>query len=139
MRIGIIGSMQLTERMYEAAELLKTLGHDAFVVSAFAPDFVGKTDDEKEVIKIHQKNNNDAMRVDCERIKDVDAVLVMNLEKNGVPNYIGGNAFLEMGYAHILGKGIYLYNPIPEIPFYKTEIVAMKPVILDGDLARVNA
>ena len=137
MKIGIVGSMQLTERMYGAAESLKQRGHDAFVVSIFAQDYLSKTDEEKEELKIHQKNNLDAMRRDCERIKEVDAILVMNLDKGGIPNYIGGNTFLEIGYAHILDKKIYLYNPIPEIPYYKTELVAMKPVILNGDLSRV--
>ena len=137
MRIGVVGSMQVTERMIEAAEELKRRGHDAFVLSVFAEEYVGKTDEEKEVLKLDHKNNFDAMRVDCERIKDVDAVLALNVEKSGIPNYIGGNAFLELGYAHILNKKIYLLNPIPEIPFYKTELIAMQPVILDGDLSKV--
>ena len=137
MRIGIVGSMQLTERMYEAAEKLKERGHDAFVVSLFAEDYLGKTDEVKEELKIHQKNNLDAIRGDCERIKEVDAILAMNLDKGGIQNYIGGNTFLEIGYAHILNKKIYLYNPIPEISYYKTELIAIKPVILNGDLSRV--
>jgi hypothetical protein len=135
MKIGVIGSMQITEKMCEAADKLKESGHDAFVVSVFANTFIGKTDKEKEEIKIHQKNNLDAMRKDCERIKAVDAVLVMNLEKDGVENYIGGNTFLEIGYAHIMNKKIYLYNPIPEIPYYKTELIAMQPTVLNGDLS----
>jgi hypothetical protein len=137
MRIGIVGSMQMTERMLGAAETLKQHGHDAFVTSIFAEAYVGKTDEEKETIKIDHKNNHDVMRRDCERIKDVDAVLAMNLEKSGIPNYIGGNTFLEIGYAHILGKKIYLLNPIPEIPYYKTELIAMQPVILNGDLSKI--
>ena len=137
MKIGIVGSMQMTERMLDAVEKLKENGHDAFVVSVFAEKYVGKSDEEKEVLKIHHKNNLDAMRVDCERIKDVDAILALNVEKSGIPNYIGGNTFLEIGYAHILGKKIYLLNPIPEIPYYKTELVAMQPIVLNGDLSRI--
>jgi len=44
---------------------------------------------------------------------------------------------LELGFAHILNQKIYLLHPIPEIPFYKTEIEAMKPIILDGDLTKI--
>lgn len=41
-----------------------------------------------------------------------------------------------MAFAHVLDKKIFLLNPIPEIP-YKDEIVAMQPIILDGDLAKI--
>jgi len=43
--------------------------------------------------------------------------LVVNPDKNNVANYIGGNVFLEMGYAHILKKKIFLYNDIPAMPY----------------------
>ena len=42
MKIGIVGSMQMTEQMLDAAEKLKQRGHDAFVVSVFAEKYVGK-------------------------------------------------------------------------------------------------
>ena len=62
----------------------------------------------------------------------------MNLDKHGVKNYIGGNTFLEMGFAHVLNQKIFLLNPIPDMPYYKTEITAMKPVIIDCDLNRIK-
>ena len=55
MKIGIIGSMQYTEKMLELREQLAYLGHTGFVTDLHEA-FVGKTDEEKEVIKIHQKN-----------------------------------------------------------------------------------
>ena len=137
MKIGVIGSMQFTEKMMEARDALKALGHDAFVTDLAAP-FVGKTDEEKETIKIDQKNNHDAIREFWRMMQGADAVLVLNVEKHGIENYIGGNTFLEIGFAHVLGQKIFLLNPIPEIPYYKTEIEAMKPVILHGDLSKVQ-
>ena len=47
MRIGIIGSMQLTEAMYEIRDKLKKLDHDAYLTDLAKP-FIGKTDEEKE-------------------------------------------------------------------------------------------
>ncbi len=61
MRIGVIGSMQFTEKMLEACETLRSFGHDAFVTDLHTP-FIGKSDEEKEEIKLHQKNNMDAIR-----------------------------------------------------------------------------
>ena len=51
--------------------------------------------------------------------------------------YIGGNTFLELGFAYVLNKKIFLYNPIPDIHFFDTEIKAMKPTIINGDLNNV--
>ncbi|MBT4597707.1 hypothetical protein HOC76_01665, partial [bacterium] len=50
-----------------------------------------------------------------------------------IDSYIGGNTFLEMGFAHVLGKKIFLLNGIPDIS-YKAEIIAMQPKCLKGDL-----
>jgi len=43
-----------------------------------------------------------------------------------------------MGFAHVLNQKIFLLNPIPDMPYYKTEITAMKPVIIDCDLNRIK-
>lgn len=136
MKIGIIGSMHLTEDMYEICEELKKLGHNAYLTNLAEP-FIGKTDEEKEKIKIYQKNNQNAMREFWELMQGGEAVLVVNKKRKGIENYIGGNAFLEMGFAHVLNQKIFLYNPIPNIDLYETEIKAMKPIILNGDLTKI--
>ncbi len=136
MKIGIIGSMQFTEQMLEVREKLNALGHGAFVTDLHKA-LIGKTDEEKEVIKIHQKNNMDAIREFWNAMQGADAVLVLNLDKHGIANYIGGNTLMEMGFAHVLHQKIFLYHPIPKIPYYKSEIEAMKPMIIDEDLSRI--
>lgn len=137
MRIGIIGSMQYTEQMLEMRDKLNVIGHDAFLTNLHE-SFIGKTSEEKEVIKLDQKNNLDAIREFWNMMQGADGVLVLNLDKHGVKNYIGGNTFLEIGFAHVLNQKIFLLNPIPDIQFYKTEIEAMKPVILNGDLSLIK-
>lgn len=99
---------------------------------------MGKTDAEKEKIKIDQKMNQDAIREFWCLMQGGDAVLVANYEKNGITGYIGGNTFLEIGFAHVLNQRIYLLNPIPEIPYYKSEIEAMRPVIINDDLEKIG-
>lgn len=137
MKIGVAGSMQYTEKMVEIAESLKKLGHEAFT-SSFADKYIGKTDDEKEALKLDHKYNHDAIREFWQPMQNADALVVANYDKHGIKNYIGGNAFLEMGFAHVLGQKLYLINPIPDMPYYGTEIIAMKPVVLDGDLTKVK-
>ena len=137
MKIGIIGSMQYTEQMLAMRDKLNTLGHEAFVTDLHKA-FIGKTDEEKEEIKIHQKNNLDAIREFWNMMQGADAVLVLNLDKNGIKNYIGGNTFLEIGFAHVLNQKIFLLNPVPDIQFYKTEIEAMRPIVINGDLSLIH-
>ncbi|MFA6588441.1 MAG: hypothetical protein WCT08_05225 [Patescibacteria group bacterium] len=137
MRIGIISSMHFSEKMLEIKAELEKLGHQVFC-SIFVNAFIGKSDEEKEKIKLEQKFNQDAIREFWRNMQGAEAVLVLNLDRNGVKNYIGGNTFLEMGFAHILNQKIFLYNPIPEIPFYKSEIQAMKPTIINRDLSLIK-
>lgn len=137
MRMGVAGSMQFTERLMALCDQLEALGHEAFM-SKFGPAFVGRTDEEKEKIKLEQKYNHDAIREFWKAMHGADALLVANYDKHGVRNYIGGNAFLEMGFAHVLDQKIFLLNPIPKMPYYETEIIAMRPVVIDGDLNKIK-
>jgi hypothetical protein len=137
MKIGIIGSMHFTEEMLEIRNKLIQLGHEAFLTNLHKP-FIGKSEEEKEKIKLHQKNNLDAIREFWNMMQGADAVLVLNLDKNKIKNYIGGNTFLEIGFAHVLNQKIFLLNPIPEIPYYKSEIEAMKPTVINGDLRLIS-
>lgn len=137
MKIGIIGSLQFVEKMLEARDTLRAMGHDAFTNGLTGP-LVGKSDEEKERINIEQKHNDDAIREFWRTMQGADAVLVLNYDKHGIPHYIGGNTLMEMGFAHVLNQKIFLLNPVPDIRFYKTEIEAMKPVILNGDYSLIR-
>lgn len=137
MKIGIIGSMQFTEKMIEARDELIKRGHDAFLTNLASP-FVGKTDEEKEAIKLHQKNHLDAIREFWRLMQGADAVLVMNFDKHGIKNYVGGNTLMEIGFAHVLNQKVFLLNPIPEMPYCKSEIEAVKPIIINGDFSLIQ-
>lgn len=137
MKIGVIASMQFTEKMVETRDELIRLGHQAFLTDLHEA-LVGKSAKEKEKIKLHQKYDMDAIRVFWRKMQGSDAVLVLNYDKNGIKNYIGGNTLMEIGFAHVLNQKIFLLNPIPDIPYYKTEIEAVKPVIINGDLSLIK-
>ena len=137
MKIGIIGSMQFTDKMLEVKDELQALGHEAFLTDLHK-DMVGKTDEEIEEIKLHQKNNMDAIREFWNAMQGADAVLVLNYDKNGIENYIGANTLMEMGFAHVLGQKIFMLNPIPDMPYCRSEIEAVKPVVINGDLEKIK-
>lgn len=137
MKIGIAGSMQFTEKMIEIRDELISLGHNAFVTTLASP-FIGKTDKEIEEIKKYQKENLDAIREFWKLMQDAEALLVINLDKNGIENYIGGNTLMEIGFAHVLNQKIFLYNPIPDISYYKSEIEAVKPIVINKNLSLIK-
>jgi hypothetical protein len=137
MKIGIVGSMQFVEKMLQMRDELIARGHDPFVTDLHK-SMVGKSDEEIEKIKLHQKYNMDAIRVFWKAMQGADAILVLNYDKNGIKNYVGGNSLMEIGFAHVLNQKIFLLNPIPDIPYYKTEIEAMKPVVINGDLSLIK-
>lgn len=73
------------------------------------------------------------MRGHFDVIADSDAILVMNLEKAGRPDYIGGNVLMEMTVAFYLKKPIYIYGSAPKDSPLIDEILGVQPVFLHGE------
>ncbi|MFA5931307.1 MAG: hypothetical protein WC821_03265 [archaeon] len=134
MKITLCGSMTSFSKMQEISKRLKKLGHKVNL-PLFDKTANYTTWDKEEAIKV--KLANDAITVHYNLIKNSDAILVVNEEKKGVKNYVGGNSFLEIGFAFILKKKIFLLNDIPELS-YTSEIVAMKPICLNGKLELIR-
>ncbi len=85
----------------------------------------------------HSRMKGEMFRKSREKIKQLDAVLTLNFDKNGKKNYIGGSTFLELYEAFMEGKTIYLYNNVPEGLLYD-EIKGFSPKIINGDLSLVK-
>lgn len=136
MRIALCGSMVFIERMLEAKRRLEASGHEVFV-SGFIEEYIGKNEKEIEALTIYDKSKRDAIREFYAKIKKSDAVLVLNYDRRGIKNYIGGNTLMEIGFAYVLKKQIFLLNPIPDILYYKSEIEAVQPIILNGALSKI--
>ena len=85
----------------------------------------------------HSVWKSEMIRHSNDVIGDTDAVLVLNFEKNAIPNYIGGATFLEMYDAFRLNKKIFMYNDIPE-GILKDEIIGFCPILIHGNLSLVK-
>lgn len=136
MKIAICASMVFVEKMVAVKRQLEEIGHTVFI-SQFAEGYLGKAEKEKEQLAVHDKHEHDAIRKFWEKIKQSDAILVLNYDRKGIKNYIGGNTLMEIGFAHVLNKQIFLMNPIPDIEYYRSEIEAVSPVILEQDLNKI--
>lgn len=139
MKIAICSSMVFSENMLEVKAELERMGHSA-TVSARTESYAGHTQEEKEGFTLRDKNDSskDVIAEFWEEIKGSDAILVLNYDRRGIAHYIGGNTLMEIGFAHVLKKKIFLLNPIPDIQFYQSEIEAVRPVILNGDLTLIG-
>ncbi|MBI3955654.1 hypothetical protein HY339_00185 [Candidatus Gottesmanbacteria bacterium] len=138
MTITICGSMQFHREMRETRDALESQGHVVLLPKSIelmdTQGYVHPEDDEE---RITAKIEHDFIREHFKKIEEADAILVLNYDKKGIPNYIGGNTFLEMGLAFWLGKKIFLLQPIPDMN-YKTEMHAMQPVVLNGELTKIG-
>ena len=116
MTITICGSMKFHRQMREVKSRLEAMGHTALVPKSIelmdSQWYVHPEEDEE---RITAKIEHDFIREHFRKIEQADAILILNYDKKGIPNYIGGNTFLEMGLAFWLGKKIFLLNPIPQI------------------------
>jgi hypothetical protein len=74
------------------------------------------------------------MRGHFDKVAVGDSILVLNYQKHGVDNYIGGNVLMEMALAFHLRKPIYIMNEIPAESAFLEEIIGMQPIVLHGSL-----
>ncbi len=125
--------MKVSAKMLEAGNELQELGHEIILPRHTQEYAEMKTSDHIQNESVKNKINNDLIRDYYEKIKASDAILVVNCDLNGVAGYVGGNSFLEIGFAHVLGKKIFLLNDLPN-SFFKDELIAMQPTILSGEL-----
>ena len=129
--------MSASKEMLEAERELAILGHTVTLPS-FVHEYAEMENPTARLTESSkEKIENDLIRKYYEKIKECDAVLAVNTEKNGIKGYIGGNTFLEIGFAFVLHKPIYLLHDIPTMS-YTDEIIAMHPTILRGDLSRIT-
>lgn len=137
MIITICGSMQFYHQMAKAQKELEVRGLRVLVPTELGNEKTNESFMNKDEDKILTKIEYDFIREHFRKIEKSDAILILNYEKKGMAGYIGGNTFLEMGFAFGLGKKIYLLYPVPKMD-YSVEMHAMKPVVLHGDLTTLQ-
>ncbi len=133
MKVILCGSISKSDEILKVRDDLTQLGHEVEI-----PEGVKRPELRTQVNATHieradTKIKHDLIRGYYNKMKGYDAVVIVNAEKNGIDGYIGGNTFIEMAFAHILEKPLYCLYDLPNMP-YLSEMLAMKPVILHGDL-----
>ena len=139
MKITICGSISNAKRIYQIKDKLEKAGH-----KVYSHELMKKyAEDDKELIKqikrehYNVKIKHNTFKWYYNAIKKSDAILVCNFKKHGIPGYIGGSVLFEISHAYILNKKIYLLHNIPKIVYYRDEIKAVQPTILNGNLNKI--
>ncbi len=132
-KITLCGSMQFSKQMIQLKQELKILG---WVV--FTPDFTEKSStynllSEKEKIKMKKEFIDSHF----DRIKNSDAILVVNYKKKNIPGYIGSNTLMEMAVAFMLKKKIFVLNSV-DLQASTDEVDALTTLFLDGSLEKLK-
>jgi hypothetical protein len=136
MKIFITASRSAYDKVEQIKNQLEQAGHSVTPPNGF--DQPGQESETQRLTPEAYANWKAGMlREDGRIVSAHDAVLVLNFEKHGQSNYIGGATFLEMFKAFDLGKKLYLYNPIPE-GMLTDEIIGLQPVIIHGDLSLIQ-
>jgi len=130
--VALCGSMKFIEQMKRLATDLQVLD-----ISSYFPK-----EEEKELIRGdrgdegYANEKGDYIHTHLVKIRHCEKVLVANFDKNGVRGYVGPNSLIELAFGYALDKKLYLLYP-PGEQSCSSEILGLKPTILEGNLERL--
>ena len=145
MKITLCGSINFAEEILKIKDQLVQKGHEVFtpqsIIDFSIKNFYDasklKSDREKYIAETKPKYTKHHFNL----IEKSDAILVVNIDKNGIKNYIGGATFAEVMVALYLNKKIFFLNQIPSderLSFIVDELEAAKPTVLNGNLEMIK-
>ena len=120
--IVLCGSMKVKDKILEVSSQLEKMGYNVLL----------------PVECMQGLDKVIASRAHFDRISNPenDIILIVNVSKNGIDNYIGPNSFAEIAFGFYFNKKVFLLNDIYEP--YKDEIIGWKVECLNGDLSKID-
>lgn len=88
--------------------------------------------------KKEYKKKTELLQSHIKKVIESDAILVINLEKNDIPGYIGGNVLIEMAIAFHYKKPIFVYNQISDLLNIAEEVYGLNSIFIDQDLKKIK-
>lgn len=134
MKILLICSKAFYDKLDFYKEKLEKYGHNVFMPNCWnCPE----TENKYRGTEQHSKWKAKMFKQSETTISNMDAVLCLNFDKNGVKNYIGGATFLELYDAFKLNKKIFFINEIPE-GILKDELIGFSPIVVNNNLELIK-
>ncbi|MBU1975147.1 MAG: hypothetical protein KKG59_01950 [Nanoarchaeota archaeon] len=141
MKITVCGSVKFADKLVEIHRKLENLGHEPKMHADMFRIADGTAKELIEGISLNHaeiKRKHNFIKLWHGLIVSSDAVLICNFDKKGIANYVGGNTLMEIGFAHVNNKKVFLLNPIPTEVSYSDEIEAMTDMVISGDLSKIK-
>jgi len=143
MKVYVLGSNSFVNEMVKTKDELRALGLDGWIHQDYQDHVDGVV---KAIPETHGLNGesadfkraHDYINQHYKHILESDAIIIVNLEKKGIKNYIGGNCLMEIGMAYVNKKKVFLSNDMPTDLPYLDEIKAMDPICLHGNLSNIK-
>ncbi len=135
MNIFIVCSKYCYDKVEAIQSKLEDMGHSVMLPNVFDDPFSEFDIRDNQPDKFAEWKGA-TYKESQEKVERSDCLLVLNYEKHGCPNYIGGNTLLEMYDGFKLGKPIYLMNPIPD-NMLRDEILGFGPIVINEDLEKI--
>ena len=140
MKIMICGSMTFAKEMMDTKRKLEALGYVVLAPLDVESHIENpKLVDDLDLNYKHAVEKN-IMKKCFDLIAESDAILILNYLRNGVQGYIGASSLMEIGLGYYLGKRIFILNSLPKSSKFRWvhEVGIMQPVILNGELEKIN-
>lgn len=145
MKITICSSVDFSPTIINIKSELEKMGHEInipymtqkIITWEISYEEYMRSKEENWDILLRKAQSVDMIKRYWDFIRDSDAILVLNLEKKWINNYIWWSTLMEMWFAYGHNKKIFLYNPIPQRSdriHYVDEIIDMKPIIINWDI-----
>jgi diphthamide synthase subunit DPH2 len=136
MKILIVCSKHFYNYIEKVKSFLEGRGHEVSLPNSYNEPFAEERFRTMSA-EDHIEWKSMMMRMDESNIEPQDAILVLNFEKNGIPNYVGGATFLEIYVAWKMRKKIFFYNPLPNCSF-TDELRGINPILINGNLEMIR-
>lgn len=140
--IVICSSGSFYKHVNEIADELRATGWNV-VVPATAEKMKSHGDYDISKVKTWINNANHFNRKNAlamghfKEVAKADAILIVNDDKPGKPNYIGPNTCMEWGLAYYLGRPVFILHGVNKNSNFYEEVHGMSTVI-NGDLTKIK-
>ena len=132
-RVVICGSMAFYNQMLEHEKQLNRAGVKVVIPNVDRETRYAVAEEDF----LENKRRSSMKHIGRVRSRLTWAILILNYDKHGIPDYIGANTFAEIAIAVSHSKIVYLYQGVPT--FYRDELAAWQAISLNGDLSRLVA
>lgn len=130
-RVVLCGSMSSLGTLRTVYQELSDAGIEAVLPTE------DEFDERSSIDEVNEAKRAASLRhFNCIKDQRTEAVLVVNVDKNGRHDYIGPNAFAEIAVAVAEGRSVYLLQGIPLQ--YRDELDAWGVKSLYGDLRKLK-